>query len=304
MIAKAAPLSLLAGLALTLSICPAPAHAAAPEQLVTVTPGSGLLNTSETRATGHVDYTKFGLHVWTEGATSTDKAAGYVAVDYPLTDVGSPSFEWLYNDLAHTMEPGMQIVIDKDNDGLPNGILVGEPKYYGADWWSGSAGLTDSGLSCPSGCGNVNSGTLDEWRAAYPDARVKAVGFSLGSGAHGNGTLLSMTYGGTRYEFSNVEPTSPTVVTPKATAKVMPSRCDRVRIKFHVRKLTEGTVADKAKTVFKVTDRGHKLARAGLAPGSTSKMRFRLGAKQGLHVYRVHADGELVLTYKVRNSCD
>ena len=84
---------------------------------MTVTPGSDLLDTAETRATGHVDFTKFGLHVWTESNTSTDKAAGYVAVDYPLTEVGDPSLEWLYNEPLHLMKPGLQIVIDKDNDG-------------------------------------------------------------------------------------------------------------------------------------------------------------------------------------------
>lgn len=301
---NATPLALLAGLAVTLSLVPATANAAAPaeEELVTVTPGSNLLDVSQTRATGHIDFTKFGLHVWTEGATSTDKAAGYIAVDYPLSEVGEPSLEWLYNEPLHLMKPGLQIMIDKEADGDYDGILVGEPWAYGDDWWSGSAGLTDSGLNCPSGCGSTNSGTLDEWRTAYPSAHVLAVGFSLGSGAHGNGTLTAMTYGDTRYEFSNVEPVVTPVVDLVGKAKVVGSRCDRSRIQLRVGKLPADTSASKPKVVFKLKDRKRLKATTALSAGSSAVMRQSLGDRK-VHVYRVFADGQLILTSKVRNSC-
>lgn len=298
--------SLVSG-ALTLAVVallhPSPAKAAPPtEELVTVTPGSELLNTADTRSTGHVEYTKFGLHVWTEGATSTDKAAGYVAVDYPLSEVGSPSIEWLYNEPLQLMKPGMQIVLDKDGDGNFDGIVVGEPWAYGDDWWSGSAGLSDSGLSCPSGCGSTNSGTLDEWRTAYPDAQVIAVGFSLGSGAHGNGTLISMTYGSTRYEFTNVEPVTPEVVVPTAQAKAMKSRCDRARIRIAVDDIPEGSVSSAPKVRFVLKDGDRVAARSTLTPGSHATMRQNLGNKKP-HVYRVYADGSLLLKHWVTSSC-
>ena len=37
------------------------------------------------------------------------------------------------------------------------------------------------------GSGSANHGTLDQWRDAFPDAQVKAFGFSLGSGVKGDG---------------------------------------------------------------------------------------------------------------------
>lgn len=312
--------ALLAGLAVAL-MCPGPAEASvSPHELVTVTPESGLLNTSDTRANGHVEFTKFGLRVFTDGNTDdvdadnngsgdhypgwADKAAGYIAVDYPLTEVGHPALEWLYNEPLHLMKPGLQIVIDKDDDGDYDGILVGEPWVYGDDWWSGASGLADSGLSCPSGCGNTNSGTLDEWRTAYPAAQVMAVGFSLGSGAHGNGTLQSMTYGDTRYEFTDVEPTTAPVVALKAKARPLAAGCDRVRIKLNVRKLVPGTAASTPKVIFKIKDRARQVGRAGLTPGATAVFRHGLGDHHRLHVYKIYGNGKLLLKYKVRNTCE
>ena len=57
------------------------APALAADQIV-ITPS--LLDTSATRATGHVDVLADGVRVRTEGATSTDKAAGYFDVDQVL----------------------------------------------------------------------------------------------------------------------------------------------------------------------------------------------------------------------------
>ena len=65
-----------------------PASAAA--QTISV-PDDFVTTLSDTRATGHYEVVGTGLRIWTEGATSTDKVAEYVATDHALTAVGEPS---------------------------------------------------------------------------------------------------------------------------------------------------------------------------------------------------------------------
>src|SRR5690606_4476910 len=90
---------------------------------------------SETRATGHNELVADGLRIWTEGATSTDKAAGYYATDFPLSGLGDQSIaDALDYEASFGITPGLQLVTDFDNNGIPDGILVGEV-VYGNDWW-------------------------------------------------------------------------------------------------------------------------------------------------------------------------
>lgn len=157
---------------------------------------------SDTRATGHYDVVATGLRVWTEGATSTDKVAEYVDTNVPLAHAGEPSM--VYTPTSGTTPPGFQLVVDFDNDGTADGILVGEPTYYGDDWWlsNGSAQFVKDGApSHTGGSGSANHGTLEQWRAAFPNAVVKAFGFSLGSGVKGDGVINSMTFAGDTYTF-------------------------------------------------------------------------------------------------------
>ena len=49
---------------------------------------------SDTRATGHYKLVGTGLRIWTEGSTSTDKVAEYVATNTLLSSVGEPSLEY------------------------------------------------------------------------------------------------------------------------------------------------------------------------------------------------------------------
>ena len=48
----------------------------------------------------------------------------------------------------------------------------------------------------------ANNGTLDQWRTAFPNAVIRAFGFSLGSGVIGAGTLNAINFAGTRYTFA------------------------------------------------------------------------------------------------------
>ena len=158
---------------------------------------------SDTRATGHYEVVGTGLRVWTEGTTSTDKVAEYVATSTPLADAGEPTLE--YTPTSGTIPPGFQLVIDFDNDGSADGILVGEPTYSGNDWWLNNAADADVKANAPvtgGGSGSTWHGTLDQWRANFPDAQVQAFGFSLGSGVLGDGIIDAINFAGTRHTFA------------------------------------------------------------------------------------------------------
>jgi hypothetical protein len=158
---------------------------------------------SDTRATGHYEVQGDALHIWTQGSASTDKVAEYVDTITPLAAVGEPTLNLTTN--SGTIPPGFQLVIDFDGNGTRDGILVGEPTYYGNDWWAsnGSAQFVKDGApSHTGGSGSLNHGTLDQWRAKFPNAVVKAFGFSLGSGVQGDYLLNSITFAGTTYAFA------------------------------------------------------------------------------------------------------
>lgn len=166
-------------------------------------PGDFVPSLSDTRATGHYEVVGTGLHVWTEGSTSTDKVAEYVATNTLLANAGEPSLD--YSVTSGTIPPGFQLVVDFDGDGTFDGILVGEPTYYGNDWWlsNGSAQFVKDGApSHLGGSGSTNHGTLDQWRTAFPNAVVTAFGFSLGSGVLGDYTINAINFAGTHYTFS------------------------------------------------------------------------------------------------------
>ncbi len=67
---------------------------ASPAQAADQVIPSNLVDQRETRATGHNVFGADGVHVYTEGNGSTDKAAGYFDVNTPLADVGEPSMDW------------------------------------------------------------------------------------------------------------------------------------------------------------------------------------------------------------------
>ncbi len=174
----------------------------------------------DTRETGHYAWNDDGLHVWTEGATSTDKVAGYTPNTQDLADVGEPSMVW---DQGYgTIAPGLQLIIDfggpNDTDETADGILVGEEIYAG-DWWANNGAeqfVKDAAPSHEGGSGSDNHGTLDQWRAAFPDAQLTNVGFSLGSGVFAGGVMQSLTFGDDTYTFGldeAPEPPEDTVIT-------------------------------------------------------------------------------------------
>lgn len=206
------------------------------------------VDTSETRATGHNDFSASGVRVWTEGKTSTDKAAGYFMVNLPLADVGEPSMAWTSTEPAQAGEvrPGMQLRVDFDGDGDQDGLLVGEPVWangsplYGDDWWltgGSDQEIKDAAPEASGGSGSAWHGTLDQWREVFPDAKVLDAGWSLGSGVKGDGTIAWMELGEHRYHFT--APAEAPQITP-----VYPSDLDlsHSRSKGHHGFLPDGAI--------------------------------------------------------------
>ena len=189
----------IVALGLTLAVA-APASAATSTIYV---PDDFVKSLSDTRATGHYELAGTGLHIWTEGSTSTDKVAEYVATNTPLSSVGEPSLEFTGATESGGL-PGFQLYIDANGDGQADGILVGENSAYGNDWWLSNSAqqfVKDGAPSHTGGFGSTNHGTLAQWRAAFPVTVVTAFGFSLGSAVKGDGVINAIDFAGTRYVF-------------------------------------------------------------------------------------------------------
>lgn len=228
------------------------------------------VDTSATRATGHNDFLADGVRVWTEGSTSTDKAAGYFDVDLPLAAIGEPAMDWANNTPENNYRPGMQLKTDFNGDGDVDGILVGEPihadgtEFLGDRWWlAGGADrktdLESPGVTLPADPAEPayrrNLAPLDEWRTLFPDARVIEAGWSLGSGALGDGVIYSITVGGTDYLFTNAQAETTRVLHPSDvdTSETRATGHNDFRITSGVRVWTEGsTSTDKAAGYFAV----------------------------------------------------
>ncbi len=160
---------------------------------------------TETRATGHNDYVSGGLQVYTEGANSTDKAAGYHALSIPLGRVGEPSISLTG---ATGVLPGLQLGVDRDGNGTWDGYLVNEGDLYGhGNWWTSKAGF-----GVPAGMGYASLGTLNDYLAANPNAKVVNFGYSLGSGVKGDSVIKQITVGCKKYTFDHVAPIQPEAV--------------------------------------------------------------------------------------------
>lgn len=140
-----------------------------------------------------------------------NKVAEYVSTDTLLAGIGEPSLDYT-TVIGHTV--GYQLVVDLDSDGDNDGVLVGETVYQDPAtgqtvWWLGGHAKFGASIPAgttapahPAGTGSAADGSLDQWRAAYPEAVVTAFGFSLGSGNPSEGILHSITFNGTTYTFA------------------------------------------------------------------------------------------------------
>ncbi len=170
----------------------------------------------DTRANGHNELVSGGLRVYTDGSTdegsrtdgapgnwNTDKAAGYHALNIPLSKIGQPAIEF-----ASTAGglPGLQLGLDRDGNGTWDGYLVNEGNLYGANnWW-----VNKDGFGVPAGGGYKSLGSLSQYLAANPNAVVLSFGYSLGSGVKGDVVISKITAGCTDYTFG-LDKTAPAV---------------------------------------------------------------------------------------------
>ena len=179
-------------------------------------PGDFIAGASGTLSKGHYEVVPAGLRVYTDDSSGQAKVAEYVTV--PPTNLslaGEPALGW--TPTSGTTPPGFQLMVDLENDGTSDGILVGEPSYYGNRWWASSALVAHIGtpvppaLVSPGGDGGPVAGTLADWSTAYPQATVRAIGFSLGSGVQGDGVISGLTFGCVSHGFQATPPPTPIV---------------------------------------------------------------------------------------------
>lgn len=151
------------------------------------------------------------LHITTTGpANSQSKSAGYIATDFALKDAGVPNLDYTTTSGASA---GLNLTL------YANGAWVGNLTYEPlfAKYWTNHA---IAGLPAgPNPSYQKAYGTLDEFVTTYDahgvtDLRIKAVGYSLGSGAVGDGLVNSITAGCVTYTFNRPIVTIP--ATPRA----------------------------------------------------------------------------------------
>jgi hypothetical protein len=164
----------------------------------------------DTRSAGHNKFLADGLHVYTDDASSQAKADGFFPVDVPLAGADQPQLN--LTTASGTVPPGMQLVIDFNNDGSADGTLVGEPASYGDEFWLNNSSKPFVQNAAPhtgGGFGSPYYGKVSEWSTAFPNAKIVQAGYSLGSGVLGDYTITSVDVGTSRYKFANTAPTAP-----------------------------------------------------------------------------------------------
>ena len=163
---------------------------------------------TQSRSGGHHEYVETGLRIYTDAADSNGKSAGYVATDLNLEDVGTPVLN--FTNTSGGAEPGINLSLIVN--GVWQGNLVKEPLF--SQWWLSKA--VPGMPAGPNPSYQKSYGSLNDFLFAYAQlgytgdkVKVVAIGYSLGSGAKGDGILTSITAGCVNYTFGaeKVEPT-------------------------------------------------------------------------------------------------
>ena len=203
-------------------------------------------------------------------------------------------------------QPGAQLVFDfdgTDDNGNDYNILVGEP-VYGDNWWLTNGSSADAKAVDPSGAENGGNGsewfgTLAEWIAAMPDARVYAGGFSLGSGVQGDGVVRAVTLGDTTYEYTD-EATTPTpeVVDVTGDADVKAQGKKKVKVVLRSDKTPNGsTEGDPIEWTIEVD--GDEVASLEQGAGEKDVLFYKFEKHSGKHKVVVYKNGVKVSTTKL-----
>jgi S-layer homology domain/Collagen triple helix repeat (20 copies) len=164
---------------------------------------------SQTRADGFHVFTPQGLFVATSENASipspdSRKVAGYLNVDdFELDLITGSSLEYIKLGGTFDFEPGLQAEVDLNGDGTKDGILVGE-EVYGGNWWLAgiTPGFDTTAAPTVGGGGGTFNGSIAQWTAAYENAEVLRIGFSLGSGVYSIGQITGFTIGPFSFDFT------------------------------------------------------------------------------------------------------
>jgi hypothetical protein len=159
---------------------------------------------SETRSKGHNQLVAGGLRVWTDTNDSESKAAGYYQTPgLTLAEIAATSIDF---QSFIDGRPSVQLGVDRDGNGSWDGYLVYEPWSYGnGQYWTNK-----TGFGVPAGGGYESMGTLEQYQAANPSAKVTSIGYSLGSGLKGDAIISKITIGERTFTFSATAPAVPT----------------------------------------------------------------------------------------------
>jgi hypothetical protein len=294
----------VAGFAAAALVSLAPAAHADGGQTVTIRQGD--LNTADTRANGHVEFLRDGLHVYTDGSAdsgdngnggtwNTDKAAGYFAFNDSLANVAAgdePSMAWYGTTGTCTagIAPSVQLAFDKDGNGTWDGYLVGE-KIYNGNWWGTGNLPSDPSSPTVGGGGGPANGTLEQWANAFPNGQIIAAGFSLGSGCYGDGILRNMVIDGTTVQFTSDPLVTTVAVTGTATTKLSETRHAKVlKVRMRTDALGDNQVEGK-KLWFKITDNGEIVYHAKLGAGDDARVTLRFHNGTGTHKVVINKGG-------------
>lgn len=169
----------------------------------------------DTRSKGHVEYVDGGLHVWTDDNSSQAKVSEYIPVSIPLSEVGELDITALAQPgNVYPYGPGLNLLLDITEDGVPDGTLVYE-EVYGQDLWvtNGSAQAIKDASVHTGGNGSENHGTINQFLLTFPDADIVGLAYALGSGVQGDWIIQSITAGCVEYTFDKVD--QPTIPEPE-----------------------------------------------------------------------------------------
>jgi hypothetical protein len=255
---------------------------------------------NDVRSAGHYDFLAEGVHVKTDDTSGQAKVALY----FPVTDAfpTSGGVEWY----GTTPAPGAQLVFDADNitgNGNDYNVLVGE-SVYGDNWWLTSGSSATAKAADPSGTDNGGNGsewfgTLAQWKAALPTAKVLAGGFSLGSGIKGEGVVRAVNLGETSYVFTDTAAVVTKDVTGSFASKVKKNRL--AKLTFTADSLPAGATQGKALTWTVKVD-GTRTAEFAQNAGQVSKLTYPFKKHTGTHKIVVLKNGVKQTVIKVNTN--
>ena len=254
---------------------------------------------ADTRPGADYDYVEGALKTTT--TTSASKLQGARAVDIPILKYGG-SFAMDFEFTSGTIEPGINIVIDRDNNGTNDVTLVAEPNVAGyLTFWTNTPGYLPASTG---GQGGAYAGDQSDLAELWPDAHVKVEKFSLGSGVVTDGKIISWstpcnTY---TYDFKTVivTPTPNGSVTAECVAA--PGTGSRALIEASNPKPTAENTETTAATITVIVD--GVSTDVTLQPGETYSSEPLFAEDSGIHSVRL-LYGETVLAEdnNIRSDC-